>query len=165
LAGFPLFAPADGAGAASVVQHLMDLGHRRLGMVTTEILMVTTEILADGHRGLVPPVRQNACRYAVTARRLAGARQAVEAAGLNWAVVQVVEAERNEQAAGLAAANSLLARRRRPTAIFPFTDRLALGVMRAVRDAGLGSPCPATFWWWALTTYRQGGSRIPPHHG
>lgn len=131
--GVPLFAPDDRAGAHAVVRHLIDLGHRRLGMVTTEIL-------ADGRRGLVDPIRQGACLYAVTARRLAGARQAVEEAGVDWAAVQVVEAERNDQAAGLAAANTLLARRPPPTAIFAFTDELALGVMRAAHNAGLSVP-------------------------
>jgi DNA-binding LacI/PurR family transcriptional regulator len=133
LDGVPLFAPDDRAGASAVVEHLIGLGHRRLGLVATEIL-------ADGHRGLAAAGRQQACRYAVTARRLAGARQVVEAAGMDWGAVQVVEAERNEQLAGLAAANTLLARRYPPTAIFAFTDELALGVIRAARSAGLSVP-------------------------
>lgn len=133
LDGLPLFAPDDRAGASAAVQHMIDLGHRRLGIVTTEIG-------ADGRRGLAPLVRQDACRYAITARRLAGARLAVEAAGLDWESVQVVETECNNQQEGLAAANTLLARRQRPTAVFAFTDELALGVMRAASDAGLSVP-------------------------
>lgn len=133
LEGLPLFAPDDRAGASAVVQHIIDLGHRRLGVVTTEIM-------SDGRRGLAPLVRQGSCRYAITARRLAGARLAVEAAGLDWESVPVVETESNDQAAGLAAANALLARRQPPTAIFAFTDELALGVMRAASDAGLCVP-------------------------
>jgi DNA-binding LacI/PurR family transcriptional regulator len=131
--GLAVFAPDDRGGARAVMEHLIGLGHRRLGIVATEIL-------PDGHHGLATAGRQAACAYAVTARRLAGARLAVDAAGVDWSAVSVVEAERNEQLAGSAAANSLLAQRRPPTAIFAFTDELALGVMRAARSAGLSVP-------------------------
>jgi DNA-binding LacI/PurR family transcriptional regulator len=131
--GLPLFAPDDRDGSRTVVEHLIGLGHRRIGIVATEIL-------ADGYHGVATPRRQAACAFAVTARRLAGARDAVEGASLGWADVVVVEAERNEQLAGSVAAHNLLARPIPPTAIFAFTDELALGVLHAARSAGLAVP-------------------------
>jgi DNA-binding LacI/PurR family transcriptional regulator len=131
--GLTLFAPDDRGGARAVVEHLIGLGHRRIGIVATEIL-------ADGHYGIATASRQAACAFAVTARRLAGARDAVQDAGLDWADVVVAEAERNEQLAGFVAADSLFARPSPPTAIFAFTDELALGVLHAARSAGRTVP-------------------------
>ena len=131
--GLVLFAPDDRGGARAAVEHLLSLGHRRIGIVATEIL-------ADGYHGIATASRQASCAFAVTARRLTGAREAIENAGLDWADVVVVEAERNEQLAGSVAAMSLFARPGRPTAIFAFTDELALGVLRAARSAGLAVP-------------------------
>jgi DNA-binding LacI/PurR family transcriptional regulator len=132
-AGLPLFAPDDQAGMRLVTEHLLELGHRELGVVSTEFAQ-------DGRHGLAGPARQSLSTFANTSRRLAGVRAAVEAAGMDWARVVIVEAERNDQQAGAAAANALLARSRRPTAIVAFTDQLALGALYAARTAGVAVP-------------------------
>ncbi|HTX00706.1 MAG TPA: LacI family DNA-binding transcriptional regulator [Acidimicrobiales bacterium] len=132
-AGLALFSPDDVGGAREVVEHLVGLGHRRIGIVATELV-------GDGLHGLASARRQARCTFATTRRRLRGARQAVEAAGLEWSSVPVVEAARNDQMAGSVAASLLLARRSPPSAIFAFTDELALGVLHAARAAGLAVP-------------------------
>lgn len=131
--GLPVFAPDDAAGMRAVTGHLLGLGHRDLGVVTTEFA-------PDGRHGPAGPSRQALRVFSSTARRLDGVRAATAAAGIDWRRVAVIEAERNDQQAGGAAANALLARRKRPSAILAFTDQLALGVLRAARAAGLDVP-------------------------
>jgi DNA-binding LacI/PurR family transcriptional regulator len=131
--GLPLFAPDDSAGMRIVSEHLLSLGHTDFGVVSTEFDK-------DGRHGIAGPARQGLCTFSSTARRLAGVRSAVVAAGIEWERVVVIEAEKNDQQAGAAAANALLARSRRPTAILAFTDVLALGVLYAARSAGLAVP-------------------------
>jgi DNA-binding LacI/PurR family transcriptional regulator len=132
-AGFPVFAPDDSAGMRMAAEHLLSLGHKDFGVVSTEFGQ-------DGRHGLAGPARQGLRTFSSTARRLAGVRSAMIAAGIEWERVIVIEAERNDQQAGAAAANALLARSRRPTAILAFTDQLALGVLYAARAAGLAVP-------------------------
>jgi DNA-binding LacI/PurR family transcriptional regulator len=132
-AGLPVFAPDDAAGLRMVTEHLLALGHRDLGVVTTEFA-------PDGRHGPAGPARQALRVFSNTARRLDGLRSAVRAADIGWQRVAVVEAERNDQEAGAAAANALLARRHPPSAIVAFTDQLALGVLYAARAAGLAVP-------------------------
>lgn len=131
--GLPVFAPDDAAGLRLVTEHLLALGHRDLGVVSTEFA-------PDGRHGPAGPARQALRVFSSTARRLDGVRSAIHAAGIDWRRVAVVEAQRNDQQAGGAAANILLARRKRPSAILAFTDQLALGVLHAARAAGLAVP-------------------------
>jgi DNA-binding LacI/PurR family transcriptional regulator len=62
---------------------------------------------------------------AAGAQRLGGYRDALEAAGLDWGVVPRVVAFAGPE---------------RPTAVLAATDRLALGVLEAAREAGLRLP-------------------------
>lgn len=132
-AGIPVFAPDDADGMRMVTEHLLSLGHTEFGVVSTEFGQ-------DGRHGLAGPARQGLRTFSSTARRLAGVRSAMIAAEIQWERVIVIEAERNDQQAGAAAGNVLLARSRRPTAILAFTDQLALGVLYAARAAGLAVP-------------------------
>lgn len=132
-AGLPVFAPDDENGMRAITEHLLDLGH-------TEIAVVSTEFLRDGGSGPADLARQAMASAGSTGRRLAGARAAIEAAGLDWERIAVVEAARNDQPAGSAAAEALLNGPRRPSAILAFTDQLALGVLQAARTAGLKVP-------------------------
>jgi DNA-binding LacI/PurR family transcriptional regulator len=132
-AGLPLFAPDGSAGMRMVTEHLLSLGHKDFGVVSTEFGQ-------DGRHGPAGPARQGLRTFSSTARRLDGVRSAMAAAGIEWERVVVIEAEKNDQQAGAAAANALLARSRRPTAILAFTDQLARGVLYAARCAGLAVP-------------------------
>jgi LacI family transcriptional regulator len=101
------------AGAHAAVRHLLDLGHRRIAAV-------------------MGPVRN----AAVVARRR-GYDRALADRGLAVDPSLIVETDFDESAAYRAAVPVVA---RRPDAIFAFSDAMALGVLRAVRDAGLRVP-------------------------
>jgi len=102
----------DRAAARAAAEHVLARGHRRLGVVTFR------RADAAGGPG-----------YRVTAERLAGYRDAVEAAGLRWAGVPVEEQGLNDRACGRAAAERLVARPDPPSAVLATSDELALGVL------------------------------------
>ena len=103
------------AGAAAMVRHLAELGHRRIALVAG------------------PPANADA-----RARRR-GYRRAVAQAGLDRD--PALEAAGDfTQASGAAAARALLALPERPTALFAANDSMAIGALRALREAGLAVP-------------------------
>jgi LacI family transcriptional regulator len=114
-AEIPCVTTANDSGAQEAVQHLLDLGHRRIGAITG------------------PP------GWVATDGRLAGYRRALESASLAFEPELVVAADFQYEP-GLAAAASLLDLPERPTAVFAFNDSMALGVLRAARDRGLRVP-------------------------
>ena len=119
----------DRAGARLAADHIAALGHRRIGVVSFR----TTD---DGYAGPLTPEREAACTYPVTAGRLAGWRDGLEAAGIPWSEVVKEERVFNVREEGAAGLRELLARDPRITAVLCATDQLALGVMAAARDAG-----------------------------
>lgn len=102
-------------GSASVVEHLLQSGHRHVGFVA-------------GRSGL-----------ATTSERLAGYRLAHRRLGLPVDERYVVDGESTE-AGGRRALNRLLELDPRPTGVFVGNDSMTLGVLRALRSAGLEVP-------------------------
>jgi DNA-binding LacI/PurR family transcriptional regulator len=102
-------------GAGDAVRHLIALGHRRIGMVCG-------------------PMSTSSAR-----QRCEGYRHAMEEAELPIRTGWVVE-DAFDQEGGYRGTQQLLAHPERPTAIFAAADLMALGVMHAVRDAGLCVP-------------------------
>jgi DNA-binding LacI/PurR family transcriptional regulator len=123
----------DRAGARAAARHLLDLGHRRLGVVAAPLS-------PDGYDGPAGPDRQDHARYHVIRERLAGYREAAEAAGLDWSAVPVEERSRYGQDAGWQAAAALLDRDEPPSALLAMSDELAFGALRAAEDRGLAVP-------------------------
>ena len=111
--------PAVGAtnwqGAYDATQHLLGLGHRRIGFITGQVEMGCAR------------------------DRLAGYRAALAAAGLPADPALVQEGD-FFQPDGFAGARALLALPQPPSAIFASNDVSAFGVMEAVRDAGKRLP-------------------------
>ncbi|VVS96608.1 LacI family transcriptional regulator [Sphingomonas sp. EC-HK361] len=106
----------DNAGAGhEVMQALYGLGHRDIALILGP---------ADSP---------------LTRDRLAGASRAAAARGL--AANLIVEAGDFSIESGRRAAMALFARSPRPTAIFCFSDEMAIGTLAAARTAGLS--CPA----------------------
>jgi DNA-binding LacI/PurR family transcriptional regulator len=103
----------DRSGARAAAQHLLDLGHRRVGIITIDI---------GGH-----PQRQ----------RLRGWLDALEAAGVE---PLVVPAPSNTDDAADDAARLVLDHDDPPTGVLCFSDVLALGVIRAAAGRGLDVP-------------------------
>jgi LacI family transcriptional regulator len=110
----------DVAGAALVVDHLADLGHRRIAHI-------------EHHE--TDPVR---LAEMPNAQRATGYRAAMRARGLADEIDIASTSYTHE--GGYLGATELLARPRRPTAIFAGADVVALGALEAVAEAGLSVP-------------------------
>jgi DNA-binding LacI/PurR family transcriptional regulator len=130
--GLPFVTVDDRHGARLAARHLLELGHRRLAVVSLRQHN-------DGHTGLAGPDRRHGAAYRVTRERLAGYAEAIEAAGLAWDDVPIYEGP-NFRALGTDAAAVLLALEPRPTAILAMSDEFALGVVDGARAAGLSVP-------------------------
>lgn len=105
----------DRQGGRLATQHLLSLGHSRIGLIKGEAMNVPGSL------------------------RLAGYREALTEANIPFDPTLVAESNPG-QAAGYAAMQQLLALPQPPTAVFAHTDLMALGAMRAIYDAGLTVP-------------------------
>jgi LacI family transcriptional regulator len=110
----------DAAGAALVVDHLAELGHRRIAHI-------------EHHE--TDPLRLTEMPNAVRAN---GYRSAMVAHGLEDEIA--IASTTYTQEGGYRGTQQLLASDRRPTAIFAGADFVAIGVFRALAEAGLSVP-------------------------
>jgi LacI family transcriptional regulator len=113
--GAPTIGTTNWAGGLSATEHLISLGHRRIGFVA-------------GPRRLL-------CSRA----RLDGYRAGLEAAGIAPSVTLIRQGDFYHES-GFDEGNALLAMRDRPTAIFAASDQMAFGVYEAARQRGLRVP-------------------------
>ncbi len=111
----PSVAAANRRGALQAIDHLVALGHRRIGVISG------------------PP------GWMATEERREGWRQAQDAAGIPVDPMLFVEADW-ELGPGAAAAAQLLELDDPPTAIFGFNDAIAIGAMKAAQERGLRVP-------------------------
>jgi DNA-binding LacI/PurR family transcriptional regulator len=123
----------DAAGARLAAQHVLDLGHER-------IAVITFSLHRGQERGRMGEGEQAAATYAVTRGRLEGYRRAITAAGVEWSAVPVMAGVTSSVEEGAAAAAALLELGPPPTAILCLSDRLAEGAVRELRRRGLGVP-------------------------
>lgn len=126
--GVPFVGIDNRAAGALAADHLLALGHRRLGVVA---LPADMPVAPDSR---VVRVRRG------FAERLAGFVARAAEAGLEPDSIAIADAETNSADAGTAAARTLLERRRPPTAVFAVSDVLALGTLSAAADAGVDVP-------------------------
>ena len=119
----------DRLGARRTAQHLIDLGHRRFGVV---LGWENTFNTADE--------ALNAMQYHVDRERLRGWRDAIEAAGVPFDTVALASAPGFDQETGRLAGGKLLDRADRPTAIVCESDQMALGVLQAAHERGVAVP-------------------------
>jgi DNA-binding LacI/PurR family transcriptional regulator len=119
----------DAAGARLAAEHLVRLGHRAFGIV-----------MPYAGEDMNGPQAERGVQRHVGAGRLAGWRDAVEAAGVDWEAVPVAGSEDGSRAGGRVAAARLLDRAARPTAILAFSDLLAFGALDAAAERGLAVP-------------------------
>jgi DNA-binding LacI/PurR family transcriptional regulator len=131
--GVPLVGIDDRGAARVAAEHLLELGHRDVGVVTFPLS-------PDGYEGPTDLERQAAGRYFCTRERILGIRAAFEAAGLDWAVVPIEERAPHGRDAGRRAAAALLDRPDRPTALLATSDELAIGALHAAAERGLTVP-------------------------
>ena len=106
---------ADWSGAFQATRHLLDLGHRRIGIITGPDDMIAS------------------------VARLSGFRAALEAAGVPLPAEYVRRGEFHHRD-GLEQGGALLALAEPPTAVFASNDLQALGVYEAARSNGVRIP-------------------------
>ncbi|WP_255491738.1 MULTISPECIES: LacI family DNA-binding transcriptional regulator [unclassified Actinotalea] len=121
----------DRGGARQGAEHVLGLGHRRVGLLTMGRW--------DEPSGLCDPasIASGGAANYVAAERVAGWLEALEPAGAH---VMAVQMHRNDDADAYAGATLLLEGDDRPTAVLCFSDVMAAGVLRAARDLGLRVP-------------------------
>ena len=110
---FVTVANRDGAGKAA--RHFIEMGHRRIGVIS------------------------GPSRLANAVERLRGFRQALDDAGVPIAPEYIQEAQ-FDRASGYTSAMRLLQLLPRPTAIFATNDLMAMGALLAIRDSKLICP-------------------------
>lgn len=105
----------DYGGALQAIGHLLALGHRRIGVVTSRLRPFAID------------------------ERLRGIGDGLRSAGLGLEERLIASGDFSIES-GEAAGQALLSRDDRPTAIFALNDRMAFGVMRAAAALGLHVP-------------------------
>ena len=118
---------ADRAGAALAARHLIDLGHRRIDIVTSSFA---------GPHGLLDDAVAAATGH-VQRERLIGWTDTLAAAGVTPCVV--VE-QHSDSEAGHRSGMLLLLADDPPTAVLCFSDAIASGVVQAARELDLDVP-------------------------
>lgn len=109
----------DHRAASQAVQHLIRAGHRRIGMIVT--------------------VDPEGAPWAAALARQDGYRAALTAAGIGWTdgLVASVPWGIDGGARGM---ELLLSAAEQPTAVFCFSDEVAIGAMRTLRRSGIAVP-------------------------
>jgi LacI family transcriptional regulator len=113
--GAPVVAAANSSGATQATRHLLELGHRRIGVIS-------------GPGG-----------WAASEERLRGYHAALAGAGV-LPDPRLVRYSNFRIDGGSEAAGALLDSPGPPTAIFAFNDSMAIGAAQAARDRGLRLP-------------------------
>ncbi len=101
--------------AKAIVNYLVGLGHRRVGVIA------------------------GPANSPLTRDRMAGYREALESQGLSYDDSLVVEGDYSLEA-GEKGVSLLLAGDKQPTAVFCFNDEMAFGAMRGIKQAGYKVP-------------------------
>ncbi len=102
-------------GAYQATRHLLELGHHRIAYITSRRQVWTV------------------------AERLAGYRASLQESGQNFDESLIIQTNLSLESA-FEATNKLLKLNPRPTAIFAYNDMMAIGVLKALKEAGLRIP-------------------------
>ena len=111
----PAVVPDEVGGAVAAVTHLVEAGHRRIGFLNNDDDVPATH------------------------ERLVGFRQVLGAHDIPVDESLIVQAP-SETLPGYALAREVLSRPGRPTALFCYNDRMAMGAYRAATELGLDIP-------------------------
>lgn len=123
----------DRGGAAAAARHLLELGHRRFGVLSAQCLSAPRGGPLDAVEALRSRFRDNR-------ERLAGYLDALGEAGIAPARVPVWETSGLSREDAMAGAQGLLGREPRPTALLCMSDELALAALAAAQRHGLTVP-------------------------
>jgi DNA-binding LacI/PurR family transcriptional regulator len=132
-AGLDFVGIDDRAAAETAMGHLLGLGHR-------SVAILSFGLSAHAQAGPVGEREQAQATASVSRARLQGCADAMAAAGLDWSHVAVEQSPIHSIEAGRIRAHALLERAPGATALFAFSDTLALGARLAARERGLSLP-------------------------
>ncbi len=111
----PAVVPDEVGGAVAAVTHLVEAGHTRIGFLNNDDDVPATHL------------------------RFAGYRQVLQEHGIPFDE-SLVASSPSETLPGYALAREMLGRSDRPTALFCYNDRMAMGAYRAATELGLEIP-------------------------
>jgi LacI family transcriptional regulator len=111
----PTVGAANWAGGMAATEHLLGLGHRRIGFVAGPVRLLCSRARLDGYRA------------------------ALDGAGVAVDDALIVPGDFYHQA-GFDGCNTLLDLEEPPTAVFAASDQMALGAIEALRRRGLRVP-------------------------
>lgn len=131
--GFDFVGIDEDRPAQAAIDHLLTLGHHR-------IAILSTRLSAHDHPGPADLHHQQAATASVAKGRLRGAAAAITTAGLDWADIPVVQCQISSIEDGRRGAHTLLDAAPRTTALFAFSDPLALGARLAAHERGRTVP-------------------------
>jgi DNA-binding LacI/PurR family transcriptional regulator len=109
----------DVAGGRVATQHLTDLGHRKIAVLSGQ--------------------RETAYNFDVSDNRNKGYVDALNAVGVEWDSELEIRGDFNIYTAEIAT-ESFLRRKKLPSAIFCHSDEMAFGAMKAIRNKGMRVP-------------------------
>jgi len=115
VAGIPRVAVRDRRAARDATRHLLEYGHEKIAVVTGDMESASSRARLDGFR--------------------TGMRDAGIDVNEDWVIHGNYQPEDGERAA-----RRLMSLRSRPTAVFCFSDEMAMGCMHALRELGFDVP-------------------------
>lgn len=129
--------PDDGAAISALAYHLIELGHREVGVVCMRLSRDRRDTFASLER-------QRSAHYHVQRARLTALAEAFRAVGVDWSTVPVMERFEHTIEHGASAARQLLDANQHVTALICTSDILALGALAEARRRGLRVPADLT---------------------
>jgi DNA-binding LacI/PurR family transcriptional regulator len=133
LPGVPYVGHDDRSAARLALGHLLEIGHRRIGVLGYRLT-------PQRHRGELDRRQQLAAGYRHTRTRLKGYEDALRTFDSSWDSLCFFESESNDPAGGAATTLELLRLDDPPTAILTDSDQLAIGALQAATESGLQVP-------------------------
>jgi DNA-binding LacI/PurR family transcriptional regulator len=118
----------DRGGARAAAEHVLSLGHRRVGIITSGF---------GGEYGVLDDPRTGTVAYGERERML-GWLDALDEAGVRPTAARIPHGD--PHGTGYAGAETLLAAGEPPTAILAFSDAFARGAIQAIEDKGMSVP-------------------------
>lgn len=115
-AGTSYVAIDDFSAAIKAVRHLVNLGHKRIGLITCKD------------------------RFISNVKREQGYKEAIKDAGIEADPELIMYVDSHGFKNGLRAVEKLIMMPKRPTAIFACSDLLAIGAMKGIKERGLQVP-------------------------
>ncbi len=137
LHGVDRVGPDDATAMTTLAHHLIELGHREVGVLCMRLSR-------ERRDGFAPLARQQNAHYHVQRARLSALAAAFAGVGVDWSTVPVVERFEHSLPDGVSAARQLLDTNPQVTALICTSDILAIGALTEAHRRGLRVPADLT---------------------